>query len=70
MEVTSFGVAAELGFNVVGIVTQDLIVSVRPGDTGLTVTTPNITRLYEPRDITVTVWGLPAAKVHDPERGQ
>ncbi len=70
MEDTSFGVAAELGFNVVGILTQDLIVSVRPGDTGLTITTPNVTHLYEPRNISVTVWGLPATKVHDPERGQ
>jgi hypothetical protein len=70
MEVTSYGVAAELGFNAAGLVTQDLIVSVRPGDTGLTITTNDITKLYEPRDIKVTVWGLPAAHIHDPERGE
>jgi hypothetical protein len=71
MEVSSFGVAAKLGFNVAGgIVTQELTVSVRPGDSGLTVTTPDITKLFEPRDISVAVWGLPASTAHDPERGQ
>ncbi len=70
MEVTSFGVAAQLGFNAVGIVTQDLDVSVRPGDLGLTITTPDVSTLDEPRDISVTTWGLPASTVHDPQRGE
>ncbi len=68
MEVTSFGVAAEFGFKSV-IFTQVLHVNVRPGDSGLTVTTPNITKV-EPRNVSVTVWGLPAAHEHDPERGE
>jgi hypothetical protein len=68
MEVTSFGVAAELGFKTV-IFTQILDVSVRPGDTGLTITTPDITKA-EPRNIKVTVWGVPAAHEHDSQRGE
>jgi hypothetical protein len=67
MEDTSFGVAAELGFKTVSL-TQMLVVKVRPNDTGLTVTTPNITKV-EPRNISVTVWGVPAAHEHDAERG-
>jgi hypothetical protein len=69
MEVTSFGVAAELGFNVAGTVIQVLPVSVRPGDSGITVTSPNIERLGEARNVSVTTWGLPAAHIHDPQRG-
>jgi hypothetical protein len=69
MEVTSFGVTAELGFKTVNF-TQNLIVSVRPGDDGLTVTTPNIIKATEPHDVSVTVWGLPAAHQHDGERGE
>ena len=41
MEVTSNGVAAELGFNAI-IFTQILPITVRPGDSGLTVTSPDI----------------------------
>ena len=63
MEVTSFGVTAELGFKI-SYLTQVLLVSVRPGDSGLTVTTPNITKV-EPRNMSVTVWGLPASHEHD-----
>jgi hypothetical protein len=70
MEVTSFGVAAQLGFNAAGVVTQVLEVSVRPGDLGLTITTPDISTLYEPRDISVTTWGLPASATHDAQRGK
>jgi hypothetical protein len=67
MEVTSTGVAAELGFKT-ATVTQMLIVRVRPGDLGLTVTTPNIEKV-EAHKISVTVWGLPAAHEHDAQRG-
>jgi hypothetical protein len=69
MEVTSFGVAAELGFKT-SIITQILTVAVRPGDEGLTVTSPEIAKLGEARDVSVTVWGLPAAHEHDAERGE
>ncbi len=63
------GVAATLGFSVGGL-TQILPVSVRPGDTGLTVTSPSIEDLGEPNDIVLTVWGVPASAVHNPERGR
>jgi hypothetical protein len=63
------GVAATLGFSVGGI-TQILPVSVRPGDTGLTVTSPSIENLGEPHDIVFTVWGVPASPVHTPDRGR
>ncbi len=70
MEVTSFGVAVQLGFNYQGAVVQALTVSVRPGDSGVTVTSANIERLGEFRNVSVTTWGLPASHVHDAERGQ
>jgi hypothetical protein len=69
MEVTSSGVAAELGFNAL-IFTELLRVEVRPGDTGLSVTTPNVTRFAEPREISVTTWGVPASSEHDSQRGE
>jgi hypothetical protein len=67
MEVTDPGVVAELGFHI-SQVAQLLPITVRPGDSGLTITTPDIAGLGEPRDISVTVWGLPASPVHDAER--
>jgi hypothetical protein len=67
MEVTSFGVAAELGFKAI-ILTQVLHVEVRPGDTGLTAVTPNIPDLGETHGVSVTVWGLPASHEHDAQR--
>jgi hypothetical protein len=70
METTTFGLTAELGFSIIGTLTQTLQISVRPGDTGLSVTTPNIEKFAEARDVSVTVWGLPAANSHDPERGR
>jgi hypothetical protein len=69
MEVTSFGVAAELGFKAI-VFTSLLQIGVRPGDTGLSVTTPNITKYGEPHGITVTTWGLPASHEHDAQRGE
>ncbi len=70
MEVTSFGVAAELGFNYQGTVVQALTVSVRPGDSGLTITSANIERKSEFRNVSVTTWGLPASHAHDALRGK
>jgi hypothetical protein len=68
METTSFGITAELGFKSV-ILTQILDIGVRPGDSGLTVTTPNIPNL-EVRNVSVTIWGLPASHEHDAQRGE
>ncbi len=67
MEVTSFGVTVEFGYKTV-LFTQVLQISVRPGDSGVTATAP-ATPKSEPFNISVTVWGLPAAHVHDAQRG-
>jgi hypothetical protein len=69
MEVTSTGVAAELGFKTI-VFTSNLVVRTRPNDVGLTVTTPNVPKIAEPRNIKVAVWGIPAAAEHDVQRGQ
>jgi hypothetical protein len=69
MEVTSFGIVAELGIKT-ALLTQVLPITVRPGDSGLTVHVPDIERLFELSHSSVTVWGIPGAKVHDPERGR
>jgi hypothetical protein len=69
MEVTSFGVSAELGFKIGKVLTQILQVSVRPNDVGLTATTPNIENVGETRNIKFTLWGIPGSHEHDAERG-
>ncbi len=69
LQVSSFGVAAELGFKAL-VFTELIRIEVRPGDDGLTVTTPNSTKYAEPHNITVTIWGLPAAHEHDEQRGE
>jgi hypothetical protein len=69
MEVTSFGVTAQLGFNLLGSVVQVVDASVRPGDSGITVTSPSIERVGEFHNVSVTTWGLPASHIHDPQRG-
>ncbi len=63
------GVAATLGFKAV-VLSQILPVSVRPQDTGITVTSPDIEALGEIHNITFTVWGLPADASHNPQRGR
>ena len=63
------GVAATLGFNLIGQITQVLTVSVRPGDLGLTVTSPSIEDFGEPKDVSVTIWGVPASPAHNEQRG-
>jgi hypothetical protein len=68
MEVNSFGVTAELGFNI-GI-TQVIPITVRPQDSGITSTAPKTQDTGEPHDVSITIWGVPAASVHDPERGR
>jgi hypothetical protein len=69
VEVTSPGITAELGFNAL-VLTQILTVTVRPDDLGLTVSAPGIENVSEPRDVSVTIWGVPWAHEHDPERGR
>ena len=69
MEVSSFGVTAELGFKTL-ILSQLLAVTVRPGDSGITSTSPSIVEIGEPHDVSVEIWGVPASHEHDSERGQ
>ncbi len=69
MEVTSFGVTAELGFKISNLLTQTLLVSVRPSDVGLTAITPNIVNVGETHNIKFTLWGIPGSPNHDAERG-
>ncbi len=69
MEVTSFGTTAILGFKT-SLFTTTLLVRVRPGDLGLSVTTPDIPKNAEPRHVSVRVWGIPAAREHDGQRGE
>jgi hypothetical protein len=68
METNTPGVAAELGFHAI-LLTQLLVITVRPGDSGLTVTSPNIEELGEPHDVSVNVWGVPNSSAHNAERG-
>jgi hypothetical protein len=67
MEVTSPGIVAEFGFHILAASVL-MPITIRPGDDGITVTTPNIVNIGEPRNISVTVWGLPASPEHDAER--
>jgi hypothetical protein len=67
METNSPGVVAELGFKVVNTSTT-MSITVRPGDSGLTITSPNIEGLGEVSEVSVTIWGLPASHEHDVER--
>ncbi len=66
---TSPGVAAELGFRALPL-TQLLPITVRPGDSGLTVAAPDIEGGLEIRDISITTWGVPNTSAHDHERGR
>ena len=68
MEVTSFGVTAELGYRT-SLFSGLLQVAVRGRDVGITATTPNIPDIGEVHNVVFTVWGLPAAHEHDAERG-
>jgi hypothetical protein len=68
METNTPGIAAELGFHAV-IFTQLLPITVRPRDSGLTVTSPNIDDIGDIHNVSVTVWGIPNSKANNPERG-
>jgi hypothetical protein len=69
MEPATYGTAAELGFQIGGFFTGISVVSVRPSDTGLTITTPNVVKVGELHNVSVLVWGLPASHEHDSQRG-
>jgi uncharacterized repeat protein (TIGR01451 family) len=63
------GDVARLGFNA-AIITTNIAVKVRPGDYGLTATTPDIWSGTIPIDsVSLTIWGVPADPSHDLWRG-
>jgi hypothetical protein len=69
MEPATFGTAAELGFQVGGFFTGISVVSVRPSDSGITVTIPNVSKLGESHNISNVTWAFPASHEHDSQRG-
>ncbi|MFZ1925423.1 MAG: hypothetical protein WAU42_04685 [Solirubrobacteraceae bacterium] len=69
MEVDNFGTAAEVGYNAVGLFTLISQAVIRPGDEGITAVTSNVPKLGEAHNISVKLWGVPAAAEHDAERG-
>jgi hypothetical protein len=68
VETSSFGITAELGFKT-EVLTQTLPVIVRPQDSGLTGTSPDVKELGESHEVVLTLWGIPASHEHDAERG-
>ncbi len=68
MEVTSYGTSAELGYRT-SVLTGFLRIQVRPQDVGLTSTTVDIPSIGEVHNISVRIWGVPAASEHDALRG-
>jgi hypothetical protein len=68
MEVTSFGTTAELGYHTV-VFNGFLRIQVRPRDEGLTSATIDIPPHGEVHNISVEIWGVPAASEHDAMRG-
>jgi hypothetical protein len=70
MEVDNYGTTAEVGYNAVGLFTLISQAVVRSTDEGLTAVTSNVPKVGEAHDITVTLWGVPAAAEHDVQRGE
>ncbi len=63
------GAAAKLGFSAGGIFAVQGSVTVRPGDYGLRATFENVDEGPAELDsVALTVWGVPAAEIHDPLR--
>jgi uncharacterized repeat protein (TIGR01451 family) len=60
------GAAAKLGFSVGGIFAVQGSVTVRPGDYGLRTTFENVDEsLAELDSVSLTLWGVPGAAIHD-----
>lgn len=64
MQTTTPGVVAELGYLVEGTIAQHILLKVRPGDLGITAVAPE-SPPGDARDISVVIWGVPAAHEHD-----
>lgn len=58
-----------LGFKAV-FFSQLVPLTIRPGDNGLSVRFRDIPLAVEPSRVSLTIWGVPAASVHDLKRGQ
>jgi hypothetical protein len=64
------GMPAQFAFQLLGVANVWLNVSLRTGgDYGLTVTVPNLPQVERIYGSITTIWGVPAAAVHDPYRG-
>ncbi len=61
---------AVFAFDVSGILEVYIVFSTRPHSYGITATTTNISGDVEVDSDSITIWGVPAASSHDPERGQ
>ena len=67
--VTPWGVPAELGFEIAGIVVH-IVGSIRTGgDYGFSATTSDILGKADLYGVALTLWGEPSAESHDEERG-
>ena len=64
------GQTAVFGFNVLGIVTSNIVFSVRPGDFGLRTFNANIPGSAEIDGVSLTVWGVPDDPTHNALRGE
>ena len=62
-------VPAQLGARLAGF-TQLISLRVRSSDGGLSVSIPDVSANVEPSQISIEIWGVPAAPIHDPERGR
>jgi hypothetical protein len=61
---------AVFGFNISGIAAVYVVFSTRPHSYGITASTSGVAGVLEVDSNSITVWGVPGASVHDPERGQ
>ncbi len=69
MEVANFGLTAELGYRT-ALFNGYLQIAVRPRDLGITSSTFQIPPVGEVHGVRVTIWGVPAATEHNPQRGE
>jgi hypothetical protein len=63
------GQTADFAFTFAGIITANIVISVRPGDYGVQATVTDTQGLNEVDGDSLTIWGVPASPVHDALRG-
>jgi hypothetical protein len=64
------GQVAAFAFSVFGLYGIQVVASVRPGDFGVRTTVRNTSSLLDLDAVSLTLWGVPAASSHDPQRGE